>query len=245
MKLRKVLGWVLSGFFLLLGIVIYVGLVGYSFSAYICFGIAALLALGQLLRTARLARRILAAFVGLGLLAALITAIPIARAAFAAPEPGCEYIVVLGAGLHGSRPSMTLSDRLAAAEAYLRKNPNSICVVSGGQGPGEDMTEAACMGQILAQRGISPDRIWLEERATSTYENLRFSLELIRQKTGKQPERLGIVSSEYHIYRACQTGKRLGITPVGIPAETSYTSLFINYFLREIPAVWYYTVSGG
>ena len=253
MKLRHYFGWAFGGLFLLLGILIYFFLVGYSFSAYICFGIAAALCLYTTIsllaanhkRTAAILRLILSTCLAFGLIAAASTGLYIAKAAFAASQPNCQYVVILGAGLHGSTPSMTLSDRLNAAQAYLQDNPDTICIVSGGQGPGEDMTEAACMQQVLVNKGIDPSRIWIEDKSTSTFENLQFSLALIEANTGARPENLGILSSEYHVFRACQTAKKLGITPIGIPAETSYFSLFLNYFLREIPAVWYYTIIGG
>lgn len=253
MKQKQYLLWLLAGFFLLLGILIYVCIIGYSFSAMICFGIAGVIAVYRLLtllatthkRPAAILRLLLSIFLCLGLLAAFATALPIARAAFADPAPNCQYIVVLGAGLHGTTPSMTLSDRLNAAADYLVHNPDTVCIVSGGQGPGEDMTEARCMYDILTARGIDSARIWMEGRSTSTYENLQFSVALIEEKTGEHPEMLGIISSEYHIYRACMTAEKLGIHPIGIPAKTSRVTLFLNYFFREIPAVWYYTISGG
>ena len=250
LKARQYLGWFFAGFFLLAGLLIYCFLVGYSFSAYLCFGISLILciyeALAILQRTQRQATGILrltvSALLCLGLLAAFATGIPIAKAALAQPAPNCRYIVVLGAGLHGSVPSLTLMDRLNAAADYLIANPDTVCIVSGGQGPGEDMTEASCMEQILIEKGITPQRIWKEERSTSTYENLQFSMQLIQHQTGERPQQLGIVSSEYHVYRACMTAQSLNITPLGIPAKTSKISLFLNYFLREIPAVWYYGI---
>ena len=97
----------------------------------------------------------------------------------------------------------------------------------------------------LTGRGIDPSRIWLEDQATNTRENIANSLALIEARTGSRPTEAGIVSSEYHLYRAGLLAKEQGLTPVGIPATTSWVSLRINYFLREIVAVWYSMIFGG
>ena len=104
-----------------------------------------------------------------------------------AEDPACAYVVVLGAGVNGTQPLPSLEERLEAALAYLQTYPEAQCVVSGGQGGGENITEALCMYTWLTDRGIPPERIWQEEQASSTQENLRFSLELIQEKTGSRP----------------------------------------------------------
>ena len=180
----------------------------------------------------------------MGILAAVITGIPIIRAATATPT-ACQYVIVLGAGINGSTPSMSLRDRLNAAHDYLTAYPDAICIVSGGQGPGEDLSEALCMYQELTARGIAPARIWMEDKSTSTRENIAFSLDLIEAKTGQRPQKAGILSSEYHIFRAGLVAQSQNLEAIGIPAKTSWLTLRINYFLREIIAVWYYTLLGG
>ena len=101
------------------------------------------------------------------------------------------------------------------------------------------------MFEALTSRGIAPERIWLEDRSTSTQENLQFSLALIEEKTGTRPSKAGILSNEFHLYRAGLVAQTLGLEPVGIPAETEWFGLRVNYFLREIFAVWYYALLGG
>ena len=153
--------------------------------------------------------------------------------------------VVLGCRVYGERASLMLRERLDAAYEYLQNNPDAMCVVSGGQGSGEDITEANCMSQYLIDKGIDPGRILLENKATSTQENICYSLDLIETITGVRPQRAGIVSSEYHLYRAGQIAKSQSLEAVGIPATTRIISLRINYFLREIAGVWYNIVFGG
>ena len=120
-----------------------------------------------------------------------------------------------------------------------------ICIVSGGQGPGEDITEAKCMYDSLVSRGIDPTRIWQEDKSTSTRENIRFSLALIEENTGSRPAQAAVISNEFHLFRAGLFAKEQGLDMIGVPAKTTWFSLRANYFLREIVAVWYYTILGG
>ena len=117
-----------------------------------------------------------------------------------------------------------------------------ICIVSGGQGSGEDITEAECMYRYLTNKGIDPQRIIQEDQATSTHENLTYSMDLIGWEHASS---VGIVSSEYHLYRANLMARKLEMNPIMIPAKTTRLSLRTNYFLREIAAVWYYMIFGG
>ena len=97
----------------------------------------------------------------------------------------------------------------------------------------------------LTARGIDENRVWMEEQATDTRENIRFSLDLIEEKTGNRPTEIGLVSSEYHLYRANLFAREEKIISYGIPARTGWVTLRINYYLREIAAVWYYQILGG
>ena len=93
--------------------------------------------------------------------------------------------------------------------------------------------------------GIDESRIWLEDRSTSTWENFKFTLNLIEEKTGSRPEQLGVLSNDFHLFRAGIFAKQCGIDPVGIPAPTSNFTLRINYYLREVAGVWHYLILGG
>ena len=107
------------------------------------------------------------------LLAGVETAFMI-KAATAKPSENAT-VVVLGCRAYGSRPSIMLASRLDAAYEYLTEHPDAICIVSGGQGPDESMPEAECMYLYLTEKGIAPERIYQENRSTSTRENLLFS----------------------------------------------------------------------
>lgn len=222
---------------------------GFQFSITMCFAFAAAFVLMYYLKKFPTPLsvgiyRTLWILMFLGSLAAIITVCFIIKSAHPGELPPCDHVVVLGAGVRGTVPSLSLRERINAAYTYLVANPNAIAVLSGGQGPGEEITEAACMYRELANMGIDPARLLMEEHSASTIENLRFSLELLKSQTGEVPEKIAIVSSEYHLFRAGLFAKELGLHSVGIPAHTSWLALRINYYLREIVAVWKYFVLG-
>lgn len=217
-------------------------LLGYEFLAYTLWGIAAMLGLYWLLRkkALRRTRLVFSIILALGLLAATVTGIQMAAAAQGDPAEDCPYLLVLGAGVNGTEPSLALRSRLDAAYAYLKEHPQSIAIVSGGQGVGEEITEAKCMHDYLVHKGISHQRIWQEDRSTSTRENFLFSLELIAQRTGETPAELNVVSNEFHLYRAGKIAESLSLTAHGVPAKTPYPLLLTSSCIREILAIWYY-----
>ena len=128
--------------------------------------------------------------------------------------------------------------RTDAALQWLMTHPEGIAVVSGGQGPGEDMTEARAMADWLIARGVDPARILLEEEATSSYENLLFSLRVYEANGGDPTGRIALCSSEYHMHRLRYMGERLGFQPVMVAGRTGHVTLRLNYLIREAAALW-------
>ena len=167
-------------------------------------------------------------------LAAVETAFMI-KAATAKPSEEAT-VVVLGCRAYGSRPSIMLASRLDAAYEYLTEHPDAICIVSGGQGPDESMPEAECMYIYLTDKGIAPERIYQENRSTSTRENLLFSQEIIEEE-GLNPE-IAIVTNEYHEYRAGMIADALEMEYSAVPARTPLW-LFPTYYIRELYGIIY------
>ena len=247
--MRKLTPWLPALISAFLGLLTCFLLPSIRFTGYLLLGLAALLVCFRLLAVwkspaAKVLRRMLCVLLCLGILIAAVTLAFVFEGSLGDPEADCDYIIVLGCGVNGTVPSLSLWERIQAAYAYLEAHPDTICVVSGGQGPGEDITEAACMFRELTDMGIDPSRIWLEDRSTSTEENLAFSKAVIEAHTGTVPTEVGIVSSEYHLYRAGLMAEDLGLTPYGIPGTTTWLGLRINYFLREIAGVLYYLIFG-
>ena len=154
-------------------------------------------------------------------------------------------VVVLGAQVKPWGPSAVLNGRISGAQRYLEEHESANAVLSGGQGSDEPTSEAQCMYDALVAMGISPDRIWVEDKAESTWENLNFSLNLIEEETGARPTEIGVLSSEYHLFRASLFAKACDVGFIGIPAKTSRTSQLINHCMREVAGVWHYILLGG
>jgi len=241
------------GFLAVLAFILKFCLPGYSFSALVCLCLIAVILfytfmpmMGQKFPgPAKWSIRIFSALLIIGLLVVGITEAVIIKASFGDPQEQVDYMVVLGAKVRVTGPSASLWDRIYAAADYLEAHPNTIAVVSGGQGDDEPMTEAQAMYDELVKLGIDPERIWIEDKATSTWENLTFSLNLIEEKTGERPAKLGVLSSEYHLFRASLFAKACHVEFVGIPAHTSRVSQMINHFMREVAGVWHYLLLGG
>ena len=224
---------------------------GYSFTALVCLiliGIIAFYAVTGLFaeyNPIKRLRRLFTLLLVIGLLVVGTTEYFIIQASRGTPEKSCDYMVMLGAKVREDGPSVSLWDRIHGAADYLQAHPEVICIVSGGRGQDEPMTEAQAMFDELVKLGIDPSRIWLEDKATSTWENLNFSLALIEEKTGTRPEKIGVVSSEYHLLRASLFAKKCGVEFVGIPAETTRFTQKINHFMREVAGIWHFLLLGG
>lgn len=161
-------------------------------------------------------------------------------------EPNADTVIVLGAGLHGSAPSLTLKSRLEAALDYLNAHPEAVAVLTGGQGAGETVTEASAMAKWLTDRGIDPKRLYLEEQATNTLENLRFSKALIEREnlSGK----VAVLSNSFHLFRAELLAKQAGLGQVQtlsapVPA-VPLRWLTVSVYLREYCSILLMLVRG-
>lgn len=187
-------------------------------------------------------RNLAAGIAAFTVIAILLLDIPIIRDARTDAQPGADYLIVFGAGLFGDQPSRSLRDRLEAAALYLSSSPNTRVIVSGGKGPDEAIPEAEAMRTYLLQAGIKEDRILVEDRSTSTKENIQFSKALLQSELSGTEQEIGdlslvVISSEYHLHRIRYLAKKAGLSVRCIAAPTSLWFLKLNYFIREIPAM--------
>ena len=165
------------------------------------------------------------------LILAVITFGCILNASGKKAEPDAT-VVVLGCKVNGTAPSLTLSKRLTAAYSYLSENPESNCIVSGGQGKGEIVTEASVMQEWLCNKGISEERVFPEDQSESTQENLQNSMEIIKAHPDWE-DHIAIVTSDFHVYRALQIADSLGINASPVAAKTAWW-LYPTYVVREM-----------
>ena len=150
------------------------------------------------------------------------------------PDPeGADYIIVLGAQVKGIQPSRALKRRLDKAAEVSEKNPDARLILSGGKGSGEEITEALCMARYLRKKGIPDSRLILEDRSTTTRENLLFS----DRMTGCASGRCGIVTNDFHVARALRIARKLGYADVsGIDAPGA-AWMELHYVVRESAAL--------
>lgn len=151
------------------------------------------------------------------------------------PLDRVDVVIVLGCRVRGETPSSLLRSRCYNAAEVLKEHPEAVCIVAGGQGPGEDITEAEAMRRLMTEYGIAEERIYKEDKSTSTAENFAFSLDIMeREGLGGN---VAVVTSDYHQYRASLYAKRAGLGETGHYSGSTSTLYFMNSWLREWAAL--------
>lgn len=143
-------------------------------------------------------------------------------------------VIILGAKLQGDQPMLSLVYRLEKALAYLERYPDTVAICAGAKGSDELITEAQAMKDWLVSRGISSDRILLEESSTNTYENFYYAKEIMDERG--LDNRVAIATNGYHLYRANLLAERLGLDPILLAAKTPW-SVIIQSYVREALAI--------
>lgn len=159
-------------------------------------------------------------------------------------------LVVLGCKVNGENASLMLNERINAAYAYLEAHEDTVCVLSGGRGSGESISEAECMYRALVKKGIASERLYKEDKSTSTRENLKFSMQVIGEngllqddaavqgETAEARGQIAIVTNEFHEYRAQTIAKGIGIEAAAVPAGTAWW-LLPTFYARELYGILY------
>lgn len=160
------------------------------------------------------------------------------KACESVPESN-STVIVLGCRVKNGRPSLMLRDRLNAAYEYLEKNPNSICIVSGGKGADESISEAECMYKYLVDKGIDKKRLIKEDKSKTTYENFEFSAKIIKEKSLSNS--VAVVTNDFHEYRASLLAKKLSLDFGSVPSKTVYYMYPVNY-VRELFGILYFWI---
>ena len=220
---------------------------------------------------AKWGKRVLLALVCLGLVAfGYLESLVIRGAHTDGRAEDAQCVVILGAGVNGTTPSLMLSSRLQAALDFIADKPDIPIICSGGQGPGEDISEADCMADWLIAHGVDESRIYREDRSTSTQENFAYSEEImadapLRTMLADESSRaaavteimaeLGLdagdmfafVTNDYHIFRAGRiagTDAACGVAAT-LPRSAYYDALQLNYYVREAFATGWLLLRGN
>ena len=198
----------------------------------------------------------------LGAVAAVLAVILIliGTSAFTSTKKSINYVIVLGAKVNGREPSSTLKKRLDRAITYAENNPNTFLVVSGGKGEDEEISEAQVMYEYLKFNGVSEHQLLMEDQSSNTRENISFSLDVIRRQEkwkesvfreifadageyvyspGDELDsvHIGILTSDFHVFRAKAIAKKQGGRNVYGIAAPSEPFLAPHFWLRECFAI--------
>lgn len=178
-----------------------------------------------------------------------------------------DYIIIHGAGLDGPRPTPLLAGRIdKALELWNKQHQHGKFVVSGGQGADEVVSEAQAMRDYLLEKGVPGDAILMEDKSTTTWENLRYSLAIINadRATGVDATSsaavassgdvtttasdasgtvasngdftTAVVTSDFHVFRCAEYAHNLGIKADGIGSHTKGW-YWPTAFIREFIAI--------
>lgn len=146
-----------------------------------------------------------------------------------------EALIVLGAAVHGREVSPSLAQRLEVAVGYHQRNPEALIVVTGGQGPQEDVAEAVAARDHLLAQGVPDDVIVVEDRSTSTEENFDFARGLLDERLDGA-YRVAFVTNEYHVWRAARLAEGAGLDATHLHSATRWY-VWPSSYLRESAAV--------
>ena len=169
------------------------------------------------------------ALLGIALAALIALEIPVISGMRAAAPANLDSLIVLGARVEANGPSPALTRRLNAVMAVLDDHPDAVIIASGGQGADEPMSEAQCIRDELVARGVDPARILTEDRSTTTAENMAFSAGLMADQAASA----GIVTNNFHVWRAVRTAKRAGLSNACGIAEEYTGPTLLHYMVRE------------
>ena len=135
-----------------------------------------------------------------------------------------DYLMVLGAGLRGTKISTSLLYRLETALDFHELYPDVKIIVSGGQGEGEKISEASAMRNFLVDNGVDSSQIIMEDKSTDTYENFLYTKKILDEESEVKDPTATVISNNFHMFRAKFLAKEVGINTLGYPAPSSSTS---------------------
>lgn len=158
------------------------------------------------------------------------------RDAYKKYDDDCEYLMILGSVVIGEdEPSPQLTERMERALSYLNLHKHAKAVCCGGCfRKGQKVSEAEIIRRFLVNNGIGENRILLEDKSTTTYENFKFALSVIESDSGKTVEntKIAFLTNDYHVFRSGVIAKQMGIKNIRKVSVASESEILKRY-LRE------------
>jgi len=172
----------------------------------------------------------------LGMLTAIFLIIKILQYFSKAVPNNLSYIIVLGAQMKPKGPSLSLKRRLDRAVLYMEENRNTVAILSGGQGKNEPIAEAEGMRIYMMEKGINANRLLTEDQSVNTYQNLCYSKKAVPE-IEKKDKVIGIVTSNFHMYRAKKIAEKMGLKKVACLSAKTEPHMLPTAVVREIIAI--------
>ncbi len=168
----------------------------------------------------------------IGIVFMVILIMPALSGGYSENEPAT--VVVMGCKVNDGQPSLMLAARLNVAYEILDDNSEYVCVVSGGHTEGEPFSEGEVMKNYLVEKGIDPDRIYVEDKAYNTEQNIEFSDEIIKENN--LYENLIITTDGFHQFRSTYYARLYGYD-VYCASSLSVLGAVPSYYIREMIAI--------
>ena len=154
-----------------------------------------------------------------------------------------DVAIVLGGGTKSDLIlDFSSRQRVRMGAYHLQQGNAGNLIMTGGMMRGLPITAASAMRDFAVELGGDPAKVVLEERARTTFENLRFSFEIMDQRGWTT---FAIISDAYHLARARELARFLGREPSGLGAASSLKSepfpMRVAITLRET-AAWGYNL---
>ena len=145
-----------------------------------------------------------------------------------------DFLLILGCRVKGDTPDEMLRLRAKAAAKFLNEHKNVRAICCGGiVHDDQTKSEAQAIKEILLQNGIESERIFLEDKSQTTFENFVNAKKIIDSlKTEKEPE-IAFISSEFHLMRSLYIAKRTGVKVRSVAAPSPKEQRVKNY-IREL-----------
>ena len=148
----------------------------------------------------------------------------------------CDYLMILGNQVVGKDTASPLMiERTDRAVEYLTENKDCFVVVCGGITTEEQIiSESELMKNIITEKGVNPERILLEDKSTTTFENFEYAKAVIEAHSGKEIADVDVafLSSDYHIHRASVIADHFGFNDIG-KVNCVTENGFIKTLVRE------------